>query len=454
LKAFSVASVSCNAPRRWRDWRTNSFSAFWRSASVFPSASVSTPASERSSWAPLAQAELFEVEPDAFQDVEAVVDAGQALLDLDLVLRQRLDAGAKRRFAAGFELVDAFGEALMAETQLADQGIEAGVRRAQRHQLGVGLRQIFLVLVQGREGVLDLAHPRQQRRHVARDVLEPVGEVVRAVFGLEVVQRAFELVLAVADLGEDGLDRAALIGDLADHLAQGLLAAADLGELVVHVGGFVAAPLEQRTLLGLAQLVMEGGDGLPGIALDQVLDGGVEVVLQGMGDDDVLAGLLEAVAQIVEATVLAREPPGGGADQCQRQGQDRAGRNTLRDRQASEPEVADLVTERLLGEDRDGGEQNKPGNQEKQPHRDFLTPAHYRHNCYWRAEPRSRGGRGRTHFSGAQSAAGRDEPATTMRKHRTWPAYSCLVTKLCPSRSGDWRGQWRGVAGRHCNGDS
>ncbi|MCK1380616.1 hypothetical protein IVB33_26180 [Bradyrhizobium sp. 24] len=38
--------------------------------------------------------------------------------------------------------------------------------------------------------------------------------------------------------------------------------------------------------------------------------------------------------------------------------------------------MADIVTERLLGEDRDGGEQNKPGNQEKQPHRDFLTPAH------------------------------------------------------------------------------
>ena len=114
----------------------------------------------------------------------------------------------------------------------------------------------------------------QQRRYVAGDVLQPVGEVVLAVVGLEVEQRAFELVLAVADLGEDGLDRAALIGDLADHLAQPLLAAADFGELVVHVGGLVAALLEQRALLGLAQLVVQRGDGLPGIALDQVLDGG------------------------------------------------------------------------------------------------------------------------------------------------------------------------------------
>ncbi|XUJ33250.1 hypothetical protein ACQ5SK_35710 [Bradyrhizobium japonicum] len=89
------------------------------------------------------------------------------------------------------------------------------------------------------------------------------------------------------------------------------LAPADLGELVVHVGGFVAALLEKRALLNLAQLVMEGGDGLPGIAFDQVLDGGVEVVLQGVRDDDVLAGLLEAVAQGIEAPVLAREPPGG-----------------------------------------------------------------------------------------------------------------------------------------------
>lgn len=266
----------------------------------------------------------------------------------------------------------------MAEAELADQGIDTGVRRAQRHQLGMGFRQIFLVAVQGGENVLHPAHPRQQRRYVARDLLEPVGEIVLAVVGLEVVQRALELVLAVADFGEDRLDRAALIGDLADHLAQRLLAASDLGELVVHVGGFVAALLEQSALLGFSQLVMQGGDGLAGIALDQVLDGGVEMVLQRMGHDHVLASLPEAVAQRAEAPVLARQPPGGCADQRQRANQDRAGRDALRHRQAREPggQVADIVTERLLGEKRDGSQQDEPGNQEKQPHREFLTPAH------------------------------------------------------------------------------
>ncbi|MGY4486908.1 hypothetical protein ACVWWR_006099 [Bradyrhizobium sp. LM3.2] len=146
----------------------------------------------------------------------------------------------------------------------------------------------------------------------------------------------------------------------------------------MHVGGFVAALLEQRALLGLAQLVVEGGDGLPWIALDQVLDGGIKVILQGVGDDNVFAGLLEAVAQIVEAPVLARKLPGRGADQCRDQRQDRAGRDALRHGKAAEPggQVADIITERLLGEDRYGGDQNKPGNQEKLPHRDVLTPAH------------------------------------------------------------------------------
>lgn len=205
-----------------------------------------------------------------------------------------------------------------------------------------------------------------------------IGEIVLAVVGLEVVQRTLELVLAVADLGEDGLDCAALVGDFADHLPQRLLAAADLGELIVHVGGFVAALLEQSALLGLAQLVVEGRDRLAGVALDQVLDGDVEVVLQGMGDDDVLPGLPETLAHLVEAPVLARQPPGGCADQRQRHDQDRAGRDALRHRQAGEPggQVADIVTERLLDEKRDGSQQDEPGKQEKQPHRDFLTPAH------------------------------------------------------------------------------
>jgi hypothetical protein len=38
--------------------------------------------------------------------------------------------------------------------------------------------------------------------------------------------------------------------------------------------------------------------------------------------------------------------------------------------------VGNVITKRLLSENRDDGKQAKPGNQEKQPHRDFLTPAH------------------------------------------------------------------------------
>ena len=242
----------------------------------------------------------------------------------------------------------------------------------------MGFCQIFLVLVERRKNVLHRVDPAQQRRYVAADVLQAIREIVLAVVGFEVEQRAFELVLTVADLGEDGLDRAALVGDLADHLAQPLLAAADLGELVVHVGGLVAALLEQRALLGLAQLVVERGDGLPRVALDQVLDGGIEVILQGVGDDDVFPGLLEAVAERVEAPVLAREPPCRGADQRQPGRQDRTDRDALRHRQARKRggQMGDVVTERLRGEKRDCREQDNPGNQEKQPHRDVPTPAH------------------------------------------------------------------------------
>ncbi|WP_245427773.1 hypothetical protein [Bradyrhizobium sp. MOS003] len=70
------------------------------------------------------------------------------------------------------------------------------------------------VLVEGRKRLLHRAHPTRKRRHVARDVPLPVSEVVLAVVGLEVVQGAFELVLAVADFGEDRLDRAALVATL------------------------------------------------------------------------------------------------------------------------------------------------------------------------------------------------------------------------------------------------
>ncbi|MGY0574974.1 hypothetical protein ACTGJ9_031240 [Bradyrhizobium sp. RDM12] len=125
-------------------------------------------------------------------------------------------------------------------------------------------------------------------------------------------------------------------------------------------------------LLGLAELVVKGGDGFPGIALDQVLDGGIEVILQGVGDDDVFPGLLEAVAQRVEAPVLTREPPGRGADQRQPGYQKRAGCDALRHRQGGKRggQMGDVVTKRLRGEKRCGGEQDNPGNQEKQPHRD------------------------------------------------------------------------------------
>ncbi|MBA7480656.1 hypothetical protein ES707_16118 [subsurface metagenome] len=321
----------------------------------------------------LALAQLLEIQPDALQDVETVVDAGEALLDLDLVLRKRLDAGVERRIAAGLELVEALGKTVMAEAELADQRVDAGVRRSQRRQLRVRPGQILLVLVEDCKRLLDRAHPLQQQRDVARDVLEPVGEVVLAVVGLEVVQGAFELVLAVADLGEDGLDPATLLGDLADHLAQVLLAPADLGELVVHVGGFVAALLQQGTPLGLGQLVVQTRDRLPGIALDQVLDGGIEMVLEGMGDDDVLAGLPQAVTECLQVAVLPREPPGRAGDQGHGKGQRCADGRALRHGEAGEPggQVGDVVAERLLGQDRNDGKQRKPGNQEKQPHREF-----------------------------------------------------------------------------------
>ncbi|WP_245330212.1 hypothetical protein [Bradyrhizobium sp. AS23.2] len=76
-----------------------------------------------------------------------------------------------------------------------------------------------------------------------------------------------------------------------------------------------------------------------------MLDGGIEVVLQGVGGDDVFPGLLEPVAQRVEAPVLAREPPGGCADQRQCHRQDRTARDALRHGQAREQggQVADVI---------------------------------------------------------------------------------------------------------------
>ncbi|WP_271511143.1 hypothetical protein [Bradyrhizobium sp. CCBAU 11357] len=135
--------------------------------------------------------------------------------------------------------------------------------------------------------------------------------------------------------------------------------------------------LEPGALLCLAQLVVEGGNRFPGIALDQMLDGGIELVLQGVGDHDVLAGPLEAVAERLQAAVLPRDLPGGAGDQGEGKDRDGAGGDALRHRQAREPggQVGDVVTERLLGKDCNDGEQGDPGKQEKQPHREFLTPA-------------------------------------------------------------------------------
>jgi len=47
---------------------------------------------------------------------------------------------------------------------------------------------------------------------------------------------------------------------------------------------------------------------LPRIALDQVLHGRVQMVLQGEGDDDVFPGLPQTVAERLQAAVLTREP--------------------------------------------------------------------------------------------------------------------------------------------------
>lgn len=102
------------------------------------------------------------------------------------------------------------------------------------------------------------------------------------------------------------------------------------------------------------------------------------MILQGVGNDDVFPGLLEAVAQLVEAPILAREPPGRGADQREPDQQNRADSDALWHRLARKQggQMGDVVTKRLRGEKRDGGEQDNPGNQEKQPHRDVPTPTH------------------------------------------------------------------------------
>ena len=81
--------------------------------------------------------------------------------------------------------------------QVVHPGVDAALRRPQRVELGLGFAQLLLEPVQRGKGVLDGIDPPEQRRHVAMDVLEAIGEIVLPVVGLDVRQGPLELTLTI-----------------------------------------------------------------------------------------------------------------------------------------------------------------------------------------------------------------------------------------------------------------
>ncbi len=124
-----------------------------------------------------------------------------------------------------------------------------------------------------------------------------ISEIVVLVVGLDLVERTLKLALTIFQLFKDRFNHPSPLGHLTDLLAQGLLTAADVAQPLLHVDGLVAAPLQCSTLLGLGELLVEGGNGFLGIAARQMLHGRVEVLLRPAGECDLLLRALDAAAQ-------------------------------------------------------------------------------------------------------------------------------------------------------------
>jgi len=119
-----------------------------------------------------------------------------------------------------------------------------------------------------------------KRRGLLVELLQRIDEVVVVVVGLDLVERAGELALAILQLLEHRFDGAALFGDFADLLAQRLLAAADVLQPFLHVDGFVAPALQRQPRLGLRQLPVNGGQHILRIVGLKMGDRRVEILLR------------------------------------------------------------------------------------------------------------------------------------------------------------------------------
>ncbi|MDP3692351.1 hypothetical protein [Bradyrhizobium sp.] len=167
---------------------------------------------------------------------------------------------------------------------------------------------------------------------VMREVLQPVGDVVLAVVGLEIREPPFELTLPVLQLAEDRFGDPSLLGHDADRLPKHLLSAPHLVEPVPHIDGLALAMRQRGPSLGLGERLLDGCNGFLGVAVDEMLDSGIELGLRFVRGQGFLSKALEAIAQQL---VLARETEGlpyGGPDQRQGGEQDGAERKPLRTR--------------------------------------------------------------------------------------------------------------------------
>ena len=135
------------------------------------------------------------------------------------------------------------------------------------------------------------------QRYVAIQFLQPKGNAVLVVVDFELGQRPLKLTLTVPEFAEHGLHGPPFVGDGADHLAKGLLATPDLVHPIRQIGSFVVAVLQDSPLFGIDQSFLDGSDCLFGIAIDEVLDRCVEVILRSDRNHGFLSRALDALAQ-------------------------------------------------------------------------------------------------------------------------------------------------------------
>ena len=135
------------------------------------------------------------------------------------------------------------------------------------------------------------------QRYVMIQFPQAIGKIVFVVVDLKIRERPLKLTLPILYFTKYRLDNPPLFGHFADRLSKCLLAAPDFVEPILYIDGFALALLQGCPLFGIGERFLKCCDCFLGVAVYEMLDRRVELILRSIRDQSALSEAPEAIAQ-------------------------------------------------------------------------------------------------------------------------------------------------------------